>query len=117
MAFASCILHHVEAHERGRVVAEMARVVAPGGLVAVLEHNPANPLTRFVVSRCAFDEGVELLGPEFHEESAGERRRRSRSRAAYIVFFPWRGRLFRRIEARLGSVPLGAQYAVAGRRR
>ena len=48
-------------------VAELARVVRPGGLVVVFEHNPLNPLTRLVVSRVTFDDGVRLL-------RSGERR-------------------------------------------
>jgi hypothetical protein len=36
--------------------------------------------------------------------------------APYILFFPLRGRVFRAIERGLGSLPLGAQYVVAGRK-
>ena len=41
---------------------ELRRVVRPGGIVALFEHNPLNPLTRVAVSRCEFDEGVTLAG-------------------------------------------------------
>ena len=41
----------------------MRRVVRPGGLVCVIEHNPLNPLTRsLAVSRCEFDSDAVLLG-------------------------------------------------------
>ena len=40
---------------------EMRRVVRPGGLVCVIEHNPLNPLTRLAVTRCAFDRDAVLL--------------------------------------------------------
>ena len=115
-SFASCVLHHVEPGDRAAVVGEMARVVAPGGLVVVMEHNPLHPLTRFVVSRCALDEGVELFGPGATRgllAGAGAAPAESR----YIAFFPWRARFLRRVEGRLGRLPLGAQYAVTGRRR
>jgi SAM-dependent methyltransferase len=115
LAFAICVLHHVDRADRLPLVRETARVVRPGGLVAVFEHNPVNPLTRRVVRDCAFDEGVELL----------PRRELSRLlRAAalevvsahYLLFFPWRGRLFEAAERLLTRLPLGAQYVVAGRR-
>ena len=61
VAFASCVLHHVPRGERAALVAELARVVRPGGLVSVLEHNPINPATRLVVARCEFDEDAVLL--------------------------------------------------------
>src|SRR5205085_10701942 len=97
------------------LVEEMRRVVRPGGLVAVFEHNPWNPLTRRVVRSCAFDEDVELL-----------RRRELESllraaglqvvRGEYLLFFPWRARLLQAAERTLTGLPLGAQYVVAARR-
>ncbi len=62
VAFAACVVHHVPPAERTAFVREMSRVTRPGGLVVVFEHNPLNPLTRLAVSRCEFDEGVELVG-------------------------------------------------------
>ena len=38
-----CVVHHVAAADRSRFFAELSRVARPGGLVAVLEHNPLNP--------------------------------------------------------------------------
>jgi len=114
LAFASCVLHHVEPGERKRFVAELARVVRPGGLVAVLEHNPLNPLTRLVVSRCEFDADAQLLGPRAVGRLLGDAGATGLLRR-YIVFFPWPRDAFRRVERRLGWLPLGAQYLVAGR--
>ncbi len=96
-------------------VAEMARVVAPGGLVVVLEHNPLNPLTRFVVSRCALDEGVELFGPGAARALLAAPAR-SRSRAGTSRSSRGARRFLRRVEAALRRLPLGAQYASRRRR-
>ena len=115
LAFAICVLHHVERLDRSAFAAEVARVTRPGGIVAILEHNPLNPLTRVVVSRCEFDKGVELVGMR-------ETKRLLQGTGAavvesgYFLFFPWHARVFRRAEAALGLVPLGAQYVVAARR-
>jgi SAM-dependent methyltransferase len=116
LVFAICVLHHVDPPDRPALVAEMARVTRPGGLVAVFEHNPLNPLTRRVVRDCAFDEGVELLGRRELERllRAGGLHVTD---AEYLLFFPWRGRAFAAAERALRRVPLGAQYAVAGRPR
>ena len=61
VVFASCVFHHVVPHERARLAGEMARVTRDGGIVTILEHNPFNPATRLVVSRCEFDKDAILL--------------------------------------------------------
>ena len=116
VAFTICVLHHVDPPDRAAFTAEMARVVRPGGLVAIFEHNPYNPLTRVAVSRCEFDEGVELLSSS---EVAGlttgagldllERR--------YILFLPSDGALSDAVDSTFRRLPLGAQHFVAARRR
>ena len=116
LAFAICVLHHIDRPDRASFAAEVARVTRPGGVVAILEHNPLNPLTRLVVSRCEFDEGVDLVGMRETKHvltGAGA----DPVESSYILFFPWHARLFRRAERALGSVPLGAQYMVSARRR
>jgi SAM-dependent methyltransferase len=114
VAFAICVLHHVEPADRAAFVVELGRVVRPGGVVLIFEHNPYNPLTRVAVSRCDFDRGVVL-------ETRAATLRLVRSgglepvEAPYIVFFPWRARGLRATERVLGWLPLGAQYVVAAR--
>lgn len=114
VAFASCVLHHVDPRARGRFASELHRVVTPGGLVVVLEHNPLNPLTRWVVSHCAFDEGTRLLRMCEVTRLLGSVRAPVVEKR-YILFVPWRGRHLRRLERHLAPVPLGAQYMVTGR--
>ena len=115
LSFAICVLHHLPPAERAGFVAEMRRVTRPGGLVAVFEHNPYNPLTRKAVRDCPFDQDAVLL-------SRSEARRRLagaglvEAEAPFIIFFPREGGLRSRLERRLGWLPLGAQYYVAGRR-
>jgi SAM-dependent methyltransferase len=115
LSFAICVLHHVPPAAREAFVEEMRRVTRPGGLVAIFEHNPLNPLTRKAVRDCPFDEDAILL-------PRGETRRRlaeaglAEVEAPYIVFFPREGDLRSRVERRLGWLPLGAQYYVASSR-
>lgn len=113
-AFVACVLHHVEAAEHTRILGELRRVVRPGGVVMVYEHNPYNPLTRKVVRECAYDEGAILMTPRtlverFH--AAGMRRTEIRHR----VFFPHMLAALRPLEGVLGWLPLGAQYYVCAR--
>lgn len=107
LTFAICVLHHVDPPARAGFVREVLRVTRPGGLVAVFEHNPLNPLTRLVVRRCAFDEGVVLVRRRALERLlAGPAAGDVASR--YLLFTPWKSAWA--LERPLGRVPLGAQY-------
>ena len=112
-AFAVCVVHHVPPAQRRGFVRELARVVRSGGLVALAEHNPWNPLTRLAVARCAFDDDAVLL-------TAITARRLLADASigavgtSYIVFQPSRQPRLRALERRLRRLPLGAQYVTAG---
>lgn len=116
VVFAICVLHHVPPTNWPRFVGEMRRVTRKNGLVAVIEHNPFNPLTRLTVSRCAFDEDATLLRRKTVERLF-DQNGLDRCDARYIMFFPWDGSVLRSIEVCLRRVPLGAQYVIAGRPR
>ena len=107
LTFAICVLHHVDPPERPSFVQELVRVTRPGGVVAVFEHNPLNPLTRLVVARCAFDEDVELVPRKALERLLADGALGT-VRSRYILFTPWRAAWA--FERPLGRVPLGAQY-------
>jgi SAM-dependent methyltransferase len=116
VSFAVCVLHHVRPDRRPALVAEMARVTKPGGVVAVFEHNPWNPLTRRAVAGCEFDEDAVLLTRrEAQRQLAGAGLREVEGH--YILFFTRDSAPLRWIERRLRKVPLGAQYVALARPR
>jgi SAM-dependent methyltransferase len=115
LAYTVCVLHHVPPAERRAFLDQMRRVVRPGGVVAVFEHNPFNPLTRKAVRDCAFDADAVLLS-RGQARSLLEESGLTPLEARYILFFPRQGARLRAIERRLGRLPLGAQYYVACRR-
>ena len=110
---AICVLHHVAPAEWAHFMNEMRRVVRPGGLVCVIEHNPLNPLTRLAVGRCEFDRDAVLI-------DAGSARKLMAASglreigARYFLLLPWETRAARRVEGALRNLPLGAQYAAFG---
>jgi SAM-dependent methyltransferase len=113
VATAICVMHHVPPKGWADFVVEMRRVVRPGGLVCVIEHNPFNPLTRLAVSRCEFDRDAVLLG-------AGRTRRMLQDagfhnvESRHFLLFPSARPLLRRLERTFRGWPLGAQYAAWG---
>ena len=110
---AICVLHHVAPAEWAHFMNEMRRVVRPGGLICVIEHNPLNPLTRLAVARCEFDRDAVLLGAGKARKlmAAGGLREIG---ARYFLLLPWEVKPARRVEGALRNVPLGAQYAAFG---
>lgn len=114
LAFAVCVVHHVPPEQWPVFVAEMRRVVRPGGIVCLIEHNPFNPLTKLAVLRCPFDADAVLLGRRRAERlltSAGLKEIASQ----HFLLFPRSGRFARAVERRLEKFPLGAQYACSAR--
>jgi SAM-dependent methyltransferase len=110
---AICVLHHVPPAAWLSFLAELRRVVRPGGLVCVIEHNPLNPLTRLAVMRCEFDRDAHLLGAGKTQSLLAASGLRDVG-ARYFLLLPWAGGLAGRLETGLRRIPLGAQYAVFG---
>lgn len=113
--FFSCVLHHVPVPEWESFVAEVSRVVRPGGLVICVEHNPWNPLTVHVVNNCRFDEGVTLLSaPKVSKLFRGAGLEVEQT--FFHVFFPGSLKAFTPLEKGLAWCPAGGQHTVVARR-
>ncbi len=116
IVFAINVMHHVLPEKWNGFVEEMYRVLKPGGVAIVFEHNPLNPLTRLAVDKCEFDRGAVLLHKSRLKKlyiSCGFRKINS----SYILFFPFRHAIFRSIEKIFEWLPLGAQFYITGKKR
>ncbi|MGH7307129.1 MAG: SAM-dependent methyltransferase [Candidatus Rokuibacteriota bacterium] len=111
----SNVMHHVAPEHRGAVVARLRERLAPGGKLFVFEHNPANPVTRWVVARCEFDRDAILL-PTTEGISRIRRAGLRLRRRDYIVFFPRALAWLRAVEPWLAWCPAGAQYVLVAER-
>jgi SAM-dependent methyltransferase len=112
---AICVLHHVPPSARAAFIIELLRPLRYGGLAIIIEHNPTNPVTRYIVSRCAFDaDAVLLTRRETVDLLATGGAKDARWR--YIGFLPFRNSLIERAEWTIGWLPVGAQYCVWSRK-
>jgi len=86
-----------------------------GGLFAFWENNAWNPATRYVMSRCAFDEDAILISPRGARVllmTAGF----EIVRTDFRFIFPRALRGLRKLEDLVYRLPLGAQYQVLCRK-
>ncbi|HTR83791.1 MAG TPA: methyltransferase domain-containing protein [Reyranella sp.] len=112
IATISAVLHHVAPSERPAVYAELARLLRPGGRLYVFEHNPRNPLVRYVVARTPIDENAVLLdAKEVRAGLVG-----FALDTDYLMFMPPGITFLQGVDRALAWLPFGAQYAVAARK-
>jgi 2-polyprenyl-3-methyl-5-hydroxy-6-metoxy-1,4-benzoquinol methylase len=111
----SNVLHHVKPKERPNLILEIRSRLAKNGKLVIFEHNPINPLTRWAVSQCVFDQDALLLTARemfrcLHVASLHVLRH------DYVVFFPRYLAWLRPFEPFLRWCPLGAQRVVVADR-
>ena len=112
IVFSACVFHHIPHEEHQHWLQELLRIVRPGGLLAIYEHNPLNPLTLRAVNTCPLDVNARLI-------TGFAMRRRARlagwreARIDYRIFFPAALKDLRPLEPSLGWLPMGAQYRMA----
>jgi SAM-dependent methyltransferase len=110
---AVCVYHHVPVKNRLPLTTEILRVVKPGGVFAVIEHNPWNPITRLIVSRTPVDANAQLLTlREVRRLAAAAGARVEQTR--YFLYLP--EKVHQRmgfLENCVGWLPFGGQYFAA----
>lgn len=115
IVFTICVIHHLKVTERINFISEMKRVSKEDGLIMIFEHNPINYFTRYAVAHCEFDKDALLTSKTELKKILCENDL-SIYKEGYIIFFPFRGKLFRFIDRGLRRLPLGAQYYLVAKR-
>ncbi len=116
-ATAVCVYHHVDEPLQAPLTAEADRVLRPGGILAIIEHNPWNPVTQAIVRRSPVDTGAHLLTARRCRELV---RRAGLDLLATEHFLYLPELLYRYAapaERALRRLPMGGQYAVFARKR
>lgn len=111
LIFAANVFHHIPPSEQLSAMERCKSVLSDNGSMLVFEHNPLNPMTRWIFERCPFDVDAEMLlrrKTERLSRSAGF----SVARGGYTLFFPRQLRALRFLEKHLMWFPMGAQYYV-----
>lgn len=110
LCLAMCVVHHVPEPGRYLFFRELFRVVRPGGLAVIFEHNPSNPATRYVVSKCPLDQNATLVPERLCRRLLMEAGFRDAA-STFFLFAPFEWEAWLRCERWLLSrIPWGAQY-------
>jgi len=113
---AVCVFHHVPPPSRPALVSEVMRLLRPGGIFCVIEHNPWNPVTSWIVSRSPVDQDAHLLSAPTTTglaRTAGFEAVDTR----YFLYTPEKWyRQLAWLEDLFKYVPAGGQYAVFARK-
>lgn len=111
LVFAICVVHHVPPSERENFFCELKRVLKPGGILVIFEHNPLNPITLKVVNSCEMDRDAVLVR-QCSLKKLLLRCGYKSSFGKFILFTPFSSYFFRLLDKLLARIPFGAQYYV-----
>ncbi len=113
---AVCVYHHVDAEQRVLLTRAIRRVLKPGGLFCLIEHNPWNPVTRIIVKNCPLDSDAKLLAPSLARRLMGAAGLKIIDKSYFLYFPEGMFRYVDKLEHALRKLPFGGQFAVFGRK-
>lgn len=109
LVFCNGVFHHISPPDRPGVLDWIRARMASGAWFVLWENNPWNPGTRWVMSRIPFDRDAVTLSPRQSRRMLAEGGYQLLEQTFWF-YFPAVLKPFRRWEAKLSRVPLGAQY-------
>lgn len=109
MVFCNGVFHHIPPALRPECVAEISRLLKPGGVFAFWENNPWNPAVRLLMRLVPFDRDAIMLWPGEARKLVSKTGLAPKDRTFYFIF-PSALAALRPLEPSLSGTPLGGQY-------
>lgn len=111
--FVAGVLHHVQYNLHQPLLKDINRVLTIDGRLYIFEHNPFNPVTKYLVKTCVFDKDAKLLKPGYTTKLLKNSGFVIADKS-FQIFFPRKGLLgkFIFLEKYLNWLPLGGQYFI-----
>lgn len=112
------VFHHIPKFEHITYFKEIYRVLKPGGYFFLIEHNPLNPILKWIFENhpAPADINAELLYPDNTKKILNNLGLNC-IQHEYMLFFPPRLRFAFYIEKYLKRLPLGGQYVLLCRKQ
>lgn len=112
LCYTNGVFHHIMPEERTEIIAQISKVLRPGGYFSFFENNPWNPGTRLVMKRIPFDREAQLLtslNAKLLLQKGGFSLLKP---PRFLFYFPRCLTQLRCLEPYLVRFPLGAQYHI-----
>jgi ubiquinone/menaquinone biosynthesis C-methylase UbiE len=114
--FISNVLHHIPFQEHKVWIDALYKILSNGGNIFIFEHNPYNPITKYIFNTSEIDKGATMLSPSYCF-SLLQNANFTKIKREYTLFSLWRNNLFESFEQMLYWLPLGAQYYIWGTKK
>ena len=115
LVFCNGVFHHIPEAEQPAAIDYIYRCLRPGGMFAMWENNPWNPIHGFAMRHSEIDANAVPLAPPSSRRLVGSGSFQL-IRTDYLFFFPGYFSWLHPLEKWLIKVPLGAQYQVLARK-
>jgi SAM-dependent methyltransferase len=115
LVFCNGVFHHIPEAEQPAAIDYVYRCLRPGGMFAMWENNPWNPIHGFAMRHSEIDVNAVPLAPPSSRRLIGSGSFQL-IRTDYLFFFPGYFSWLHPLEKWLIKVPLGAQYQVLARK-
>lgn len=115
LVFCNGVFHHIMVAERTEAVEYLYRSLRPGGIFAMWENNPWNPVQSFAMKHAEIDKNAIPLSPPESRRVVGLAGFRV-IRTDFLFFFPGGFKWLYPLERAMIKIPLGAQYQVFARK-
>ena len=114
IVYMACVLQHVPPIQWVELLRSTSVLLRAGGIQAIFEHNPWNPVTKKLVRECPFDADAVLLTQPRLVRVFREAGLTVKAKGFYL-YLPERLRSLCKFERWLRRIPLGGQHYVIGR--
>jgi SAM-dependent methyltransferase len=111
LVYCNGVFHHIPLDERKAAVEYVFNSLRPGGIFALWENNPWNPITKYNMSHAKIDQNAIPLNPIYTRRLVISRGF-TVLKVRFHFIFPAFLRFFRPLESIFSVFPIGAQYVV-----
>lgn len=115
LVYCNGVFHHIPLDERDGAVQYVCDSLRPGGLFALWENNPWNPIAKYNMTHAEIDRNaIPIRPPEGRKLVTTNGLHLLKLR--YCFIFPAFLKFLRPLEPLVSQIPLGAQYVVLSRK-